>query len=72
MTDTERGQPYPFLSKVAEIRRRARQHIANGAVTVNYAADRDVVLRLLNEALAGGGVCPALPAALLHGERDGG
>src|SRR3974377_1573683 len=57
MTDTQRGQPYPFLSEVAEIRRRARQHIANGAVTVNYAAARDVVLRLLNEALATEVVC---------------
>ena len=57
MPDTERAQPYPFLSEVAEIRRRARQHIANGAVTVNYAADREVVLRLLNEALATEVVC---------------
>jgi bacterioferritin len=57
MTDTQRRQLYPFLSEVAEIRRRARQHIASGAVTVNYAADRDVVLRLLNEALATEVVC---------------
>jgi bacterioferritin len=53
----ERDEPYPFLSEVAEIRRRARQHIADGAVTVNYAADREVVLRLLNEALATELVC---------------
>jgi bacterioferritin len=52
MNGSEREQPYPFLSEVAEIRRRARQHIAEGAVTLNYAADHDVVLRLLNEALA--------------------
>jgi bacterioferritin len=57
MTDTERDQAYPFLSEIAEIRRRARQHIADGAVTVNYAADREVVLRLLNEALATELVC---------------
>src|ERR1700743_1498732 len=57
MSDSEREQPYPFLSEVAEIRRRARQHIADGAVTMNYAADRDVVLRLLNEALATELVC---------------
>ena len=57
MTGSERDQSYPFLSEVAEIRRRARQHIADGAVTVNYAADRDVVLRLLNEALATEVVC---------------
>jgi bacterioferritin len=48
---------YPFLSEIAEIRRRARRHIADGAVTVNYAADRAVVLRLLNEALATELVC---------------
>jgi bacterioferritin len=53
----ERDEPYPFLSEVAEIRRRARQHIADGAVTVNYVADREVVLRLLNEALATELVC---------------
>ena len=53
----ERDQNYPFLSEIAEIRRRARQHIADGAVTVNNAVDRDVVLRLLNEALATELVC---------------
>jgi bacterioferritin len=53
--DTEHA--YPFLSEIAAIRRRARQHIADGAVSVNYAADRDVVLRLLNEALATELVC---------------
>ncbi|HWW21941.1 MAG TPA: ferritin-like domain-containing protein [Steroidobacteraceae bacterium] len=57
MTGTEREQPYPFLSEIAELRRRARQHIADGAVTVNYAADREVVVRLLNEALATELVC---------------
>lgn len=43
---------YPFLSGVADIRRRARQHIEDGAVTPSYEAERDTVLRLLNEALA--------------------
>jgi bacterioferritin len=57
MDSIEQDQSYPFLSEVAEIRRRARQHIADGAVTLNYAADRDVVLRLLNEALATELVC---------------
>jgi bacterioferritin len=57
MTHTDREQPYPFLSGIAEIRRRARQHIADGAVTMNYAADRAVVLRLLNEALATELIC---------------
>jgi bacterioferritin len=57
MTDTEEQSPYPFLSELAQIRRRARQHIADGAVTVNDAADRDVLLRLLNESLATELVC---------------
>jgi bacterioferritin len=57
MTDTQERSPYPFLSEIAQIRRRARQHIADGAVTVNDAADRDVVVRLLNESLATELVC---------------
>ena len=42
----------PALTDVATLRRQARKHIEEGAVTAGYAADRDVVLRLLNEALA--------------------
>ena len=45
------------LTDIQTIRQRARQHIENGAVTDSYAADRDVVLRLLNEALATELVC---------------
>lgn len=37
---------------VQTIRDRARHHIHDGAVTPNYGVDRDVVLRLLNDALA--------------------
>jgi len=47
----------PFLSDIQEIRRRARQHIENGAVTGGYRGDRDTVIRLLNEALATEIVC---------------
>jgi bacterioferritin len=47
----------PFLSDIQEIRRRARQHIERGAVTENYQADLETVLRLLNEALATEIVC---------------
>ena len=50
-------QAYPFLIEMAEIRRRARQHIAGGAATLNAAADRQLVIRLLNEALAAELVC---------------
>lgn len=46
-----------FLTDVSEIRKRARQHIDDGAVTAGYAADRDTVLKLLNEALATEIVC---------------
>jgi bacterioferritin len=46
-----------FLTDITEIRRRARQHIENGAVTEGYKGDRQVVLRLLNEALATEIVC---------------
>jgi bacterioferritin len=47
----------PFLSDVKELRRRAREHIENGAVTPLYRADREIVVRLLNEALATEIVC---------------
>jgi len=46
-----------FVSDIQEIRRRARQHIENGAVTESYKANRDVVVKLLNEALATELVC---------------
>ena len=47
----------PFLTDVKELRRRARSHMEHGAVTEGYRADRDTVLRLLNEALATEIVC---------------
>ncbi len=46
-----------FLSDIATLRQRARQHIADGAVTPSYNADRETVLKLLNEALATEIVC---------------
>lgn len=45
------------LSSIASLRERARRHIEDGAVTESYAADRETVLRLLNEALATELVC---------------
>jgi bacterioferritin len=45
------------LSDIPTLRKRAREHIENGAVTASYSADRDTVLRLLNEALATEIVC---------------
>jgi bacterioferritin len=47
----------PFLTDVQELRRRARQHIEEGAVTEGYRADRETVIKLLNEALATEIVC---------------
>ena len=47
----------PFLTDVSTIRARARKHIDKGAVTEGYQGDRQVVLKLLNEALATEIVC---------------
>lgn len=47
----------PFFTDVQELRRRARQHIENGPVTEAYGADRETVIKLLNEALATELVC---------------
>ncbi|HKN87137.1 MAG TPA: ferritin-like domain-containing protein [Nitrospiraceae bacterium] len=46
-----------FLTDVQEIRKRARQHVEQGAVTEGYRADRETVIKLLNEALATEIVC---------------
>ena len=51
------SSPQPFLSDVKELRRRARQHIDQGAVTSNYGANPEVVVKVLNEALATEIVC---------------
>ena len=47
----------PFLTDIKTLRERARQHIQNGAVTEGYSADRETVIKLLNEALATEIVC---------------
>ena len=46
-----------FLTDIKTLRERARRHIEGGAVTEGYSADRDTVLKLLNEALATEIVC---------------
>src|SRR5512132_3568497 len=46
-----------FLTDIETIRKRARKHIENGAVTEGYKGDRETVIRLLNEALATEIVC---------------
>ena len=45
------------VADLEEIRRRAREHVERGAVTDGYHADREAVLKLLNEALATELVC---------------
>jgi bacterioferritin len=47
----------PFLTDIKTLRERARQHIENGAITEGYSADRETVVKLLNEALATEIVC---------------
>jgi bacterioferritin len=46
-----------FVNNLKEIRKRAREHIQNGAVTEGYRANRKVVIQILNEALATELVC---------------
>src|SRR6266704_6608819 len=55
--ETSKVNTKPFLSDVAEIRRRARKHIEEGAITESYEGDRETIIRLLNEALATEIVC---------------
>jgi len=44
-------------TNVAELRKRARANVEDGAVTPGYRADREAVLKLLNETLATEIVC---------------
>jgi bacterioferritin len=50
-------QSRPQLTDVKTLREQARRHIEEGAVTENYAANREKVIELLNEALATELVC---------------
>jgi bacterioferritin len=47
----------PFLTDVETLRKRARAHMDDGAVTSNYGADPVQVCKVLNEALATEIVC---------------
>ena len=47
----------PFLTDIQTLRERARQHIEQGAITPGYGADRETVIKLLNEALATEIIC---------------
>jgi bacterioferritin len=57
MTKPDSSNYGQFVSDLEAIRRKARQHIETGAVTDNYRADRETVVRILNEALATELVC---------------
>ncbi|MET4727267.1 bacterioferritin [Lysobacter enzymogenes] len=46
-----------FVADIGAIRARARKHIEDGAITASYAADREAVIELLNDALATEIVC---------------
>jgi bacterioferritin len=52
-----KGGATPFVTDIKELRARARRHMERGAVTEDYRADRDTVVRILNEALATEIVC---------------
>ncbi|MEC9357509.1 MAG: ferritin-like domain-containing protein [Pseudomonadota bacterium] len=47
----------PFVTDIKNIRARAREHMERGAVTAGYKADRETVLKILNEVLATELVC---------------
>ena len=47
----------PFLTDVQTLRKRARQHIEDGAVTAAYAGNTETAIKVLNEALATEIVC---------------
>ncbi|MGH8750674.1 MAG: ferritin-like domain-containing protein [Burkholderiales bacterium] len=47
----------PFLTDIKTLRKRARQHIEQGAVTHGYRGDLQTVIKILNEALATEIVC---------------
>jgi len=47
----------PFLTDIQELRRRARDHMEQGAVTNGYKADRETVIKILNDVVATEIVC---------------
>jgi bacterioferritin len=47
----------PFLTDVKTLRKRARQHIEEGAVTATYGGDTKTAIKVLNDALATEIVC---------------
>ncbi len=54
---TAKEEHRPFVTDIQALRRRAREHMEHGAVTSGYRADRETVVRILNEVLATELVC---------------
>ena len=57
VTTAKKSASTPFLTDVQTLRKRARSHIDEGAVTPGYGADSGLVCKVLNEALATEIVC---------------
>ncbi len=51
------GEARPFLTDVKELRKRARRHMLDGAVTKGYGGNTETACKILNEALATEIVC---------------
>jgi len=47
----------PFFTDVSELRKRARKHMSDGAVTESYGGNTETACKVLNEALATEIVC---------------
>ena len=56
-SDAKRSNKQPFLTDVKTLRKRARQHIADGAVTEGYGGDTETAVKVLNTALATEIIC---------------
>ena len=56
-TTPAKDEKRPFVTDIKELRRRAREHMEMGAVTSAYTADRETVIRILNDVLATEIVC---------------
>jgi bacterioferritin len=54
---TKKPPEKPFLTDITELRKRARQRVADGAITDTYELDPDVAIDLLQAALATEIVC---------------
>lgn len=57
MTKKPDTRKQPFFTDIKKLRERARKHMQDGAVTGGYTADRETVIKVLNEALATEIVC---------------